>query len=267
MLFRSANAIKAVDYFTTLRNKGVPIVATNNSWGGGGYSQGLYDAIERANQADILFIAAAGNGGTDGVGDNNDSTANYPSNYSTLSSVGWEAVLSVAALENTGALASYSNYGASTVDLGAPGSGIISTVPGGYASFSGTSMATPHVTGAAALYLQGNPGATPATVQSAIVSAATAGVVQDAQHVVDQLHVAHARDGARDRGARSGRAVREQPLDVADAEGLRHWDLLNRLPDAKRAFLTERKQGAGCRAWRFHWGGQGPGWPRRRPRD
>jgi hypothetical protein len=91
-----ANAIKAVDYFTALKKKGVNIVATNNSWGGGGYSQALYEAIERANAADILFVAAAGNGGTDGIGDNNDSAANYPSNYSNSN------VIAVAAITNSG---------------------------------------------------------------------------------------------------------------------------------------------------------------------
>jgi hypothetical protein len=72
----AANSVKAVDYFTDLKNRhGLNIVATNNSWGGGGYSQALYDAISRANNAGILFIAAAGNGGSDGIGDNNDATA------------------------------------------------------------------------------------------------------------------------------------------------------------------------------------------------
>lgn len=146
----TANAIKAVDYFTNLKTKtGINLVATNNSWGGGGYSQGLYDAISRANTAGILFVAAAGNNGT-----NNDVTASYPSNYDLPN------VIAVAAIDNNGALASFSQYGATTVDLGAPGVGIWSTVPvksgknvvAGYASYSGTSMATPHVTGAVALY-------------------------------------------------------------------------------------------------------------------
>lgn len=168
----TANAIKAVDYFTDLKtSQKLNIVATNNSWGGGGYSKGLADAIERANTADILFIAAAGNSGT-----NNDVTASYPSNYTS------ENVIAVAAITSTGALASFSQYGANTVDLGAPGSGIYSTVPvksgknivSGYASYSGTSMATPHVTGAAALYASTHPGASAATIKSAILGAAVA---------------------------------------------------------------------------------------------
>ena len=163
----TANAIKAVDYFTGLKAKGVNIVATNNSWGGGGFSQGLADAIERANSAGILFIAAAGNSGAD-----NDATPSYPSGYASAN------IISVAALDGTGALAWYSQYGASTVDIGAPGSGVISTVPvsskgkvsSGYASYSGTSMATPHVTGAAALYKARNPSATAAQIKAALLN-------------------------------------------------------------------------------------------------
>lgn len=167
----TANAVKAVDYITDLKIRhGLNIVATNNSWGGGGYSQALYDAIERANQAGILFIAAAGNGGSDGVGDNNDTTPSYPASYPNSN------IVAVAAITSTGAKASYSNYGATSVDIGAPGSGIYSTLPNkagnGYGSYSGTSMATPHVTGAAALYAASHPGAAAATIKNAILSAA-----------------------------------------------------------------------------------------------
>lgn len=162
----TANAIKAVDYFTALKLAGVNIVATNNSWGGGGFSQGLQGAIERANAADILFIAAAGNSGTD-----NDVTASYPSNYPNSN------IIAVAAITSTGDLASFSQYGATTVDLGAPGQGIWSSVPksskgkivSGYASYSGTSMATPHVTGAAALYAASHPGSSAADIKAAIL--------------------------------------------------------------------------------------------------
>ncbi len=164
------NAIKALDYFSDLKTRhGLNIVATNNSWGGGGFSQALLDAIERSNAKGILFIAAAGNGGSDGVGDNNDVTASYPSNYTASN------VIAVAAITSSGAISSFSNYGATTVDLGAPGQGIwSSTAYNLYESYSGTSMATPHVTGAAALYASTHPGSTAAQIKSAILTSTTA---------------------------------------------------------------------------------------------
>ncbi len=166
----TTNAIKAVDYITDLKTRhGLNIVATNNSWGGGGYSQGLYNAIERANTAGILFVAAAGNGGGDSVGDDNDAVPRYPSSYANTN------IIAVASITSSGAKSSFSNYGATAVDLGAPGSRIYSTLPGAngasnYGSKSGTSMATPHVTGAAALYAASHPGASAATIKNAILS-------------------------------------------------------------------------------------------------
>ncbi len=163
----TANAIKAIDYFVDLKVRhGINLVALNNSWGGGGYTQSLYDAIERANLEGILFIAAAGN---DGV--NNETSPHYPSSYSNSN------IISVASITSTGAISSFSNYGAASVDIGAPGSGIYSTLPGAsnkskYGSYSGTSMATPHVSGAAALYASTHPGATAAQIKAAILNSA-----------------------------------------------------------------------------------------------
>ena len=159
----TANAIKAVDYFTNLKKaQNLEIVATNNSWGGGGFSTDLFYAINRANTAGILFVAAAGNSKT-----NIDRRLSYPAAYNVPN------VISVASITSIGGLSSFSNFGAINVDIGAPGSNILSTVPGGYASYNGTSMATPHVTGAAALYKSINSSATAAQIKTAIMSSAT----------------------------------------------------------------------------------------------
>ncbi len=176
----TANAIKAVDYITDLKTRhGLDIVATNNSWGGGGFSQGLLDAIDRGGDAGILFVAAAGNGGNDGVGDDNDVTPHYPSSYQCTKggTRGWDCIIAVASITSSGAKSGFSNYGDVSVDLGAPGSGIYSTLPGrgntsAYGSYSGTSMATPHVTGGAALYASSHSTASAQDIKAAILSSA-----------------------------------------------------------------------------------------------
>ena len=142
-----SDAIICIDYAVKQKlSHGVNVVAINASWGGPGYDGLLRGAINAAGAAGIVFCAAAGNGDELGNGINNDVIPHYPSSYDCPS------IIVVASTDDDDALASSSNYGATSVDLGAPGVGILSTVPGnGYESLNGTSMATPHVTGAVAL--------------------------------------------------------------------------------------------------------------------
>jgi subtilisin family serine protease len=119
----------------------------NASWGGDVYSQAMLDALNYANAAGAVFVTAAGNDGL-----NNDVNVSYPASYRTPNE------LVVAAVDEWGNLASYSNFGPATVDLAAPGSDVISTVPGGFATYSGTSMATPYVSGTVALLAGLHPG-------------------------------------------------------------------------------------------------------------
>lgn len=131
-----ANAVRAIDYAVRM---GAHII--NASWGTSAYSTILAQAIDRAERAGVLFVSAAGNDAT-----NNDRVPHYPSSYS------YPNVLAVAATNFYDQLASYSNYGSKTVHIGAPGSSILSTLPNGsYGYMSGTSMAAPYVSGAAAL--------------------------------------------------------------------------------------------------------------------
>lgn len=166
------NAIRALDYYNAAAARatgGENFIATNNSWGGGSASVGLRDAILRGAAQDVLFVAAAGNGGSDGVGDNNDLFPYYPASH-VAQTRGFDAVLSVASITSGGALSSFSNFGRVSVDLGAPGSGILSTVPhDGYAFYNGTSMATPHVSGALALFAAQNPNASAAEMRAALL--------------------------------------------------------------------------------------------------
>jgi subtilisin family serine protease len=137
----TSGAIECLDYVKAMKDKGVNIVATNNSWGGGNLSQFLWEAIEAHVKAGILFVGSAGNEGTD-----NDPFPVFPA------SAYLPNVISVAATDNVDRLSYYSNDGNRSVHLGAPGSAILSTTPGNtYGAFNGTSMAAPHVTGVAAL--------------------------------------------------------------------------------------------------------------------
>lgn len=173
----STNAIKAIEYAVTM---GVHVLS--NSWGGGGFSTTMEDAIKKANAAGILFVAAAGNDGTD-----NDLYPHYPSNYEV------DNVVAVAASDhgdnralwgsgggddgcgfvcsNAMAAVPGSNYGKTTVDIAAPGKEILSTVPGNsYGVLSGTSMATPHVAGGAALLLSLNPNLSISELKAALLN-------------------------------------------------------------------------------------------------
>ena len=167
--------VAAVNYFTnaavSARTAGSAenFIATNNSWGGGWYEQALLDAITAAARQDILFVAAAGNESS-----NNDNWPSYPNGYSTAPATGYEAVISVASITITGGLSDFSNFGVSSVDIAAPGSEIWSTLPNGqYETYGGTSMATPHVTGAIALYASLFPNATSAQIREALLTSAT----------------------------------------------------------------------------------------------
>jgi serine protease len=144
----TSDAIKAIEFAIQAKQKfassgGANVRILSNSWGGAGFSQALLDQINAANTNDMLFVAAAGNAAS-----NNDTVATYPANYAVPNMV------TVAATNNLDQRASFSNFGRTTVHLGAPGASIISTTRNNsYASFSGTSMATPHVAGVAALVL------------------------------------------------------------------------------------------------------------------
>jgi subtilisin family serine protease len=152
-----SDAVSAVYYANSI---GVNL--TSNSWGGGGYSEALKDAIDAANDAGMLFIAAAGNNAFD-----NDVYENYPSSYTSPN------VIAVAATDVNDELAPFSNWGATTVDLAAPGVDIYSTQPGNlYQNLSGTSMATPHVAGAVALAWSLSPDSTAAEIKANVLASA-----------------------------------------------------------------------------------------------
>jgi subtilisin family serine protease len=155
---------KAIDYVTTLKTKGAPIVAINLSLGGGTYSRVIYRAVERARNHDILVIAASGNESS-----NNDKNPLYPANLAI------DNVVSVAATDVAGNLAAYSNYGAGSVHIAAPGSQIWSTALQSlgyqYRTSSGTSMASPLVSGIAALIASANPALSVLQVRSVLLTA------------------------------------------------------------------------------------------------
>ena len=141
------DAIEAINYVIDRKHAGVNVRIISASWGSTARSRALEDVIRQAYNEGILFVAAAGNAGSD-----NDQTPHYPSSYNLGN------VVSVAALNRNDQLASFSNYGAKSVNVGAPGEEILSTwLEHGFAEKKGTSMATPFVAGVAALILSQNP--------------------------------------------------------------------------------------------------------------
>ena len=164
------DAILCLQYIRAEKLAGVNIIAANNSWGGGGYSRALYDAIKALEDVGVLFVAAAGNEWVD-----NDSYLSYPASYDRMN------VISVAATDFNDDLAWFSNYGSRTVDVGAPGVDILSTCSAlcpycwstdawPYDTWSGTSMAAAHVTGLAALLKAQDPTRTWKQIRNLILS-------------------------------------------------------------------------------------------------
>jgi subtilisin family serine protease len=152
----TSNAITAIQYAIDNGAK-----MTTNSWGGGGFSQALKDAIDASGTAGMLFMAAAGNSGQDA-----DINPHYPAGYTS------DNIVSVAATDHNDGIASFSTYGLTTVDLGAPGVSILSTLPDNtYGSYNGTSMATPHVTGVAVLVYSAFPSLTHQEVKARLMAA------------------------------------------------------------------------------------------------
>jgi thermitase len=153
------DAIEAINYAIDRKKKGVNIRIISASWGSTMKSKALEDVIRAAGDAGILFVAAAGNDGSD-----NDRRPHYPSNYDLPN------VISVAALDRNDQLASFSNFGVKTVHIAAPGKDILSTwLSDAYREASGTSMATPEVSGVAALVVANEPGISMAKLRARLL--------------------------------------------------------------------------------------------------
>jgi subtilisin family serine protease len=189
----SAGLVEAIEYMIMMKKRGQNVRVANHSYGGfntagtalNQFDPGLKAAFDAAGTAGILNAVAAGNGGTDQLGDDNDTQFSYPTNYSSPS------IIAVAATNRSDKLTRFSNYGFRTVDIGAPGEEILSTYPyeqltvkdpttgdkskvdGAYSNkayreLDGTSMAAPHVAGAAALMFAAKPNLTVKQVKTSL---------------------------------------------------------------------------------------------------
>lgn len=160
----AATVMTAFNYVTMMKNRGINIRVTSSSWGGApeaaSYDQALKDAIDAAGNAGVLNVFAAGNDGR-----NNDSTPFYPASYNSPS------IIAVASSDSNDARSGFSNWGLVSVDVAAPGSSILSTFPNNtYGTISGTSMATPHVAGSAALLVGFNSNLSVASLKATLMN-------------------------------------------------------------------------------------------------
>ena len=206
-----SDVIDAINYITALRQAGVNVVAINASLGSYGFSQVEADAVAAAGQTGIIFVAAAGNDAN-----NNDGPFSlYPASHAD------DLIISVAATDRSNRLASFSNYGVTSVDISAPGVAIYSTLPGGTYGFQqGTSMAAPHVAGAVAILASAFPNARASEIRDAILdSAVPSASLANRVATGGLLNVAAALDMLRGRTGISGMVVRGEEITVESV-----WD-------------------------------------------
>lgn len=165
-----SDAIECYEFLLTQKSRGVNVRVVNCSWGGPNNGEALRDVIQRAGQAGILTVAAAGNGDDRGIGQNIDVSPNYPASFDL------DAIVSVAASDQGDYPTAWTNYSTKSVDLAAPGESINSTVAysdSAYGFMSGTSMASPIVSGAAALILSQSPNLSVAELKARLLNNVT----------------------------------------------------------------------------------------------